>query len=69
MRGSANGGQTSTAGIHRTGTPSLRHVAKLYRDRGFVAIGVRMPGHGTVPVTVESLTLPVTVAASAANFQ
>ncbi|MBP6734673.1 MAG: alpha/beta hydrolase [Chromatiaceae bacterium] len=28
---------------------SLRHIAKLYRDRGFVAIGIRLPGHGTVP--------------------
>jgi alpha-beta hydrolase superfamily lysophospholipase len=28
---------------------SLRHVAKLYRDHGYVAIGVRLPGHGTVP--------------------
>src|SRR5512137_2016057 len=28
---------------------SLRHVARRYADRGFVAIGVRMPGHGTVP--------------------
>jgi alpha-beta hydrolase superfamily lysophospholipase len=28
---------------------SLRHVATRYRERGFVAIGVRMPGHGTVP--------------------
>lgn len=28
---------------------SLRHVAQAYRARGFVAIGVRMPGHGTVP--------------------
>ena len=28
---------------------SLRHIAKLYRDRGFVAIGLRLPGHGTVP--------------------
>jgi alpha-beta hydrolase superfamily lysophospholipase len=28
---------------------SLRHVAQLYRDRGFVAIGIRLPGHGTVP--------------------
>jgi alpha-beta hydrolase superfamily lysophospholipase len=28
---------------------SLRHVAKLYRDHGFVAIGLRLPGHGTVP--------------------
>jgi len=28
---------------------SLRHVARLYRDHGYVAIGVRLPGHGTVP--------------------
>jgi alpha-beta hydrolase superfamily lysophospholipase len=28
---------------------SLRHVARHYRDRGFVAIGLRLPGHGTVP--------------------
>jgi alpha-beta hydrolase superfamily lysophospholipase len=28
---------------------SLRHIAELYRDRGFVAVGIRLPGHGTVP--------------------
>ena len=28
---------------------SLRHVAQHYRDRGFVAIGLRLPGHGPVP--------------------
>ncbi len=28
---------------------SLRHVAELYRARGFVAIGPRLPAHGTVP--------------------
>lgn len=28
---------------------SLRHIAKLYRKGGFVAVGIRMPGHGTVP--------------------
>lgn len=28
---------------------SLRHLAGLYRDRGFVSIGIRLPGHGTVP--------------------
>ena len=28
---------------------SLRHVARRYRERGFVVIGIRMPGHGTVP--------------------
>jgi alpha-beta hydrolase superfamily lysophospholipase len=28
---------------------SLRHVAELYRAHGFVAVVMRMPGHGTVP--------------------
>ena len=28
---------------------SLRHIARRYADLGFVAIGIRMPGHGTVP--------------------
>lgn len=28
---------------------SLRHVAEFYRSRGFLALGIRMPGHGTVP--------------------
>ncbi|TDN57894.1 alpha/beta hydrolase [Paraburkholderia sp. BL10I2N1] len=28
---------------------SLRHIARYYRDHGFVAIGIRLPGHGTVP--------------------
>lgn len=28
---------------------SLRHVAHFYRDQGYVAIGLRVPGHGTVP--------------------
>ena len=28
---------------------SLRHLAAAYRDRGFVAVGIRLPGHGTVP--------------------
>ena len=28
---------------------SLRHVAELYRERGFVAVVPRMPGHGTAP--------------------
>lgn len=28
---------------------SMRHVAGHYRDRGFVAVGMRLPGHGTVP--------------------
>lgn len=28
---------------------SLRHIAENYRQRGFVAIGIRLPAHGTVP--------------------
>jgi alpha-beta hydrolase superfamily lysophospholipase len=33
-----------------TDTPySLRHIGRLYRDRGFVVIAIRLPGHGTVP--------------------
>jgi alpha-beta hydrolase superfamily lysophospholipase len=31
---------------------SLRHVALRYRDLGFVAIGLRTPGHGTVPAAL-----------------
>jgi len=28
---------------------SLRHIADRYRDLGYIAIGLRLPGHGTVP--------------------
>ncbi|MFN8599906.1 MAG: alpha/beta hydrolase [Candidatus Binatia bacterium] len=28
---------------------SQRHIARLYREHGFVAIAIRLPGHGTVP--------------------
>jgi alpha-beta hydrolase superfamily lysophospholipase len=34
---------------------SLRHIARRYRDRGFVAIGIRLPGHGTVPAGLTSV--------------
>lgn len=33
---------------------SLRHIAQLYRARGWVAIGVRMPAHGTVPAALTA---------------
>ncbi len=35
---------------------SLRHLAELYRDRGYVAVLVRMPGHGTVPAGLTEAT-------------
>lgn len=36
-----------------TDTPySLRHVARLYQARGFVAVGPRLPAHGTVPAAL-----------------
>src|SRR5688572_4523835 len=28
---------------------SLRHVAAIYVEKGFAAVGIRQPGHGTVP--------------------
>jgi alpha-beta hydrolase superfamily lysophospholipase len=28
---------------------SLRHVARMYRDRGWAVVAPRLPGHGTVP--------------------
>ena len=31
---------------------SLRHIARAYRDRGFVAVAIRIPGHGTVPAAL-----------------
>lgn len=35
---------------------SLRHVAKRYTERGFVSIGLRVPGHGTVPAALTDVT-------------
>jgi alpha-beta hydrolase superfamily lysophospholipase len=34
---------------------SLRHIARRYRDRGFVAVAIRMPGHGTVPAGLTDI--------------
>lgn len=33
---------------------SLRHIAERYRELGYVAIGLRLPGHGTVPAALTS---------------
>ncbi len=43
---------------------SLRHVAELYRDLGFVAIAPRMPGHGTTPGGLEAAVWPEWMAAT-----
>jgi len=34
---------------------SLRHIARRYRDAGFVAIAIRLPGHGTVPAALTDV--------------
>lgn len=43
---------------------SLRHVAKRYRDLGYVAIGVRLPGHGTVPAGLTDVRWETWMAAT-----
>jgi alpha-beta hydrolase superfamily lysophospholipase len=34
---------------------SLRHIAQRYRAHGFVAVAIRMPGHGTVPAGLTDI--------------
>lgn len=34
---------------------SLRHIARHYAERGFIAIGLRVPGHGTVPAALTEV--------------
>jgi alpha-beta hydrolase superfamily lysophospholipase len=34
---------------------SLRHIAMAYRSRGFVAIAIRLPGHGTTPAALSRI--------------
>lgn len=43
---------------------SLRHIAEFYRSRGYVAVGIRMPGHGTVPGGLEAADWPEWMAAT-----
>lgn len=35
---------------------SLRHVAQRYRQHGYVAIGLRLPAHGTVPGALTAVS-------------
>ena len=35
---------------------SQRHIARVYRDQGFVALVIRLPGHGTVPAGLTEVT-------------
>ena len=35
---------------------SLRHIASLYAARGYVAVVIRMPGHGAVPAGLTEAT-------------
>ena len=34
---------------------SLRHIARRYQAHGFVAVAIRLPGHGTVPAGLTSV--------------
>ncbi len=34
---------------------SLRHVAVRYRERGWLALGIRLPAHGTVPAALAKV--------------
>jgi alpha-beta hydrolase superfamily lysophospholipase len=34
---------------------SLRNIARLYRDHGFVVIAIRLPAHGTVPAALTDI--------------
>ena len=43
---------------------SLRHIARRYCESGFVAIGIRMPGHGTVPAGLTDADWPDWMAAT-----
>lgn len=34
---------------------SVKHVAQRYAERGFVAVAIRLPGHGTVPAGLSKM--------------
>ncbi len=43
---------------------SMRHVASHYRDRGWLALSLRLPAHGTVPAALAKVDWPDWVAAT-----
>ncbi len=43
---------------------SLRHVAAYYRDKGFVVLAIRLPGHGTTPAGLTRVVWPAWLAAT-----
>lgn len=43
---------------------SLRHIATLYRQRGFAVVAIRLPAHGTTPAALTQIRWPVWVAAA-----
>ncbi|WP_408380566.1 alpha/beta hydrolase [Paraburkholderia caledonica] len=43
---------------------SLRHIARRYVERGFVAVGIRLPGHGTVPAGLTNVDWETWMAAT-----
>jgi alpha-beta hydrolase superfamily lysophospholipase len=43
---------------------SLRHIARRYVERGFVAVGIRLPGHGTVPAGLSNVDWETWMAAT-----
>lgn len=34
---------------------SVKHIAQRYAERGFVAVAIRLPGHGTVPAGLSNM--------------
>ena len=43
---------------------SVRHIAERYSARGFVAVAIRLPGHGTVPGGLTDVTWEAWLAAT-----
>jgi alpha-beta hydrolase superfamily lysophospholipase len=43
---------------------SLRHIARRYRDHGFVSVAIRLPAHGTTPAALTDVTWDTWAAAT-----